>query len=106
MVDREKVLTVLTRRFPGRTPTSCGRRERDRRTGRRVGGRHRAQDESGYNLWLRMCDIFYLAQEVERGDPTSDDVPAGGRNPADRENARRFSARIPGGTRACDSTRP
>ena len=69
MVDREKVLTVLTRRFPGAKPDQIAaaanaivglEEEWDDVTER--------EDELGYNFWPQCSDICYLAQQVERGD--------------------------------------
>jgi hypothetical protein len=69
MVDREKVMVVLTRRFPGSRPDQLAAAANaivglddewedvsDR------------QDEFGYNYSAQCCDICYLAQQVERGD--------------------------------------
>jgi len=69
MVDREKVLAVLTRRFPGSRPDQLAAAanaivglddewedisDRD--------------DEMGYHFSAQCSDICYLAQQVERGD--------------------------------------
>jgi hypothetical protein len=69
MVDREKVLAVLSRRFPDARPEQLAAAANailglddewedvsDR------------QDEFGYNYSAQCCDICYLAQQVERGD--------------------------------------
>jgi hypothetical protein len=69
MVDREKVLAVLTRRFP------------DARTDQLAAAANaivglddewedvsERQEEFGYNFSAQCCDICYLAQQVERGD--------------------------------------
>ena len=69
MIDREKVLTVLTRRFPGATPDQMAAAANaivglddewedvsDR------------QEELGYNFSPECSDICYLAQQAERGD--------------------------------------
>lgn len=69
MVDREKVLTVLTRRFAGARPEQLAAAanaivglddEWEDVTTR--------QDELGYNFSPECADICYLAQQVERGD--------------------------------------
>ena len=68
MVDREKVLAVLTRRFPGARSDQIAAaanaivglpdewEEVDR------------EDELGYHYSAQCSDICYLAQQVERGD--------------------------------------
>jgi len=69
MVDRERVLAVLHRRFPGARPDELAAAANaivglddewedvsDR------------QDEFGYNFSAQCCDICFLAQQVERGD--------------------------------------
>lgn len=69
MVDREKVLAVLSRRFPGSRPDQVaaaanaivGLEEEWDDVSER-------QDEFGYNFSAQCCDICYLAQQVERGD--------------------------------------
>ena len=69
MVDREKVLAVLTRRFPGSLPEQLAAaanaivgldEEWEDVTDR--------QDEFGYNFSPQCSDICYIAQQVERGD--------------------------------------
>jgi hypothetical protein len=69
MVDREKVLTVLMRRFPGSGPEQVAAaanaivgldEEWEDVTDR--------QDEFGYNFSPQCSDICYIAQQVERGD--------------------------------------
>jgi hypothetical protein len=69
MVDRERVLAVLTRRFPGSTADQLAAAanaivglddEWEDVTDR--------QDEFGYNFSPQCSDICYLAQQVERGD--------------------------------------
>lgn len=69
MVDREKVLAVLTRRFPGSQTEQLAAAanaivglddEWEDVTDR--------QDEFGYNYSPQCSDICYLAQQVERGD--------------------------------------
>ena len=69
MVDREKVLTVLTRRFAGARPEQVAAAA-NAIVGlddewEDVSGRER---EMGYNFSPDCCDICYLAQQVERGD--------------------------------------
>jgi hypothetical protein len=69
MVDREKVLAVLSRRFPGSRPDQLagaanaivGLDEEWEDVSER-------QDEFGYNVSAQCCDICYLAQQIERGD--------------------------------------
>ncbi len=69
MVDREKVLTVLTRRFQGAQPEQLAA------AANAIVGlddewedvTHR-EDEMGYNFSAQCSDICYLAQQVERGD--------------------------------------
>jgi hypothetical protein len=69
MVDREKVLAVLTRRFPGAPPGQVaaavnaivGLDEEWEDVSDR-------QEEFGYNFSPQCSDICYLAQQVERGD--------------------------------------
>jgi hypothetical protein len=69
MVDREKVLAVLTRRFPGSRPD-----QRAAAANAIVGLDDEwedvsdRQEEFGYNFSAQCCDICYLAQQVERGD--------------------------------------
>lgn len=69
MVDRETVLAVLTRRFPGSAAEQIAAAanaivglddEWEDVTGR--------LDEFGYNYSAQCSDICYLAQQVERGD--------------------------------------
>jgi hypothetical protein len=69
MVDREKVLTVLTRRFPGAHPDQLAATanaivglsdEWEEVTDR--------ETELGYQYSAHCSDICYLAQQVERGD--------------------------------------
>ena len=69
MVDRETVLTVLTRRFPG------ARREQIAAAANAIVGLDDEwedvsgrEGEMGYNFSPDCCDICYLAQQVERGD--------------------------------------
>jgi hypothetical protein len=69
MVDREKVLTVLTRRFPGSPPEQLAAA-----ANAIVGLDDEWEDvtqrepEMGYNFSPDCADICYLAQQVERGD--------------------------------------
>ena len=69
MVDRERVLAVLNRRFPGSLPEQLAAAanaivglddEWEDVTDR--------QEEFGYNFSPHCSDICYLAQQVERGD--------------------------------------
>ena len=69
MIDREKVLAVLTRRFPGATTDQVAAAanaivglddEWEEVTDR--------EDELGYHYSPGCTDICYLAQQVERGD--------------------------------------
>ena len=69
MVDREKILAVLTRRFPGSAAEQIAAAanaivglddEWEDVTGR--------LDQFGYNYSAQCSDICYLAQQVERGD--------------------------------------
>jgi hypothetical protein len=69
MVDREKVLAVLARRFPDARP------EQFAAAANAIVGLDDEwedvsdrQDEFGYNYSAQCCDICYLAQQVERGD--------------------------------------
>jgi hypothetical protein len=69
MVDREKVLTVLTRRFPGARP------EQIAGAANAIVGLDdewedvtQREQELGYNFSPDCSDICYLAQQVERGD--------------------------------------
>ena len=69
MVDREKVLAVLTRRFPGSRPDQLaaaanaivGLDDEWEDVSDRL-------DEFGYNFSPQCSDICYMAQQVERGD--------------------------------------
>jgi hypothetical protein len=69
MVDREKVLTVLTRRFPGARPDQIAAA-----ANAIVGLDEEWEDvtheeqQMGYNFSPDCSDICYLAQQVERGD--------------------------------------
>jgi hypothetical protein len=69
MIDREKVLTVLAKRFPHAAPEETAAAanaivglddEWDEVTDR--------DDELGYHYSPSCSDICYLAQQVERGD--------------------------------------
>lgn len=69
MIDREKVLAVLARRFPGATPDQMAAAanaivgledEWEEVTDR--------DDQLGYHYSAQCSDICYLAQQVERGD--------------------------------------
>ena len=69
MVDREKVLAVLTKRFPGATPDQMAAAanaivelddEWEEVTDR--------EDQLGYHFSAQCTDICYIAQQVERGD--------------------------------------
>ena len=69
MVDREKVLAVLAKRFPGATADQMAAAanaivgledEWEEVTER--------DDELGYHFSPNCTDICYLAQQVERGD--------------------------------------
>ncbi|HSC27762.1 MAG TPA: hypothetical protein VLD67_10840 [Vicinamibacterales bacterium] len=69
MVDREKVLTVLRKRFPGARPEQLAgaanaivglEEEWEEVTDR--------EDQLGYHYSVQCSDICYLAQQVERGD--------------------------------------
>lgn len=69
MVDREKVLTVLSRRFPGASADQIAATanaivglsdEWEEVTDR--------EGELGYQYSTHCSDICYLAQQVERGD--------------------------------------
>jgi hypothetical protein len=69
MVDREKVLAVLTKRFPGATA------EQIAATANAIVGLSDdwedvtdREDELGYQVSSHCSDICYLAQQVERGD--------------------------------------
>jgi hypothetical protein len=69
MVDREKVLAVLGRRFPDARPEQLAA------AANAIVGLDdewedvsERQDEFGYNYSAQCCDICYLAQQVERGD--------------------------------------
>lgn len=69
MVDREKVLAVLAKRFPGARPDDVAA------AANAIVGledeweevTHR-EDELGYNYSPNCSDICFLAQQVERGD--------------------------------------
>lgn len=69
MVDREKVLTVLVKRFPGAKPDQLaaaanaivGLEEEWEDVSSR-------EDELGYHVSPSCTDICYIAQQVERGD--------------------------------------
>lgn len=69
MVDREKVLAVLAKRFAGATPDQMAAAanaivglddEWEEVTER--------EDQLGYHYSAQCSDICYLAQQVERGD--------------------------------------
>ena len=69
MVDREKVLAVLAKRFPGATVDQMAAAanaivgladEWEEVTER--------EDQLGYHVSAACTDICYLAQQVERGD--------------------------------------
>ena len=69
MIDREKVLAVLSRRFAGATPEQ-GAAAANAIVGlddewEEVTDR---EDELGYHYSPGCTDICYLAQQVERGD--------------------------------------
>jgi hypothetical protein len=69
MIDREKVLAVLRRRFAGATPDQLAAAA-NAIVGlddewEEVSDR---EDELGYNYNPQCADICYLAQQVERGD--------------------------------------
>jgi hypothetical protein len=69
MVDREKVLAVLAKRFPGATTDQMaaaanaivGLDEEWEEVSER-------EDQMGYHYSAQCSDICYLAQQVERGD--------------------------------------
>ena len=69
MIDREKVLAVLAKRFPGASPQDVAA------AANAIVGlddeweevSHR-EDELGYHVSAQCSDICYLAQQVERGD--------------------------------------
>ena len=69
MIDREKVLAVLAKRFPGATSEQLaaaanalvGLGEEWEEVSER-------EDELGYHYSAQCSDICYLAQQVERGD--------------------------------------
>ncbi len=69
MVDREKVLAVLAKRFAGATPDQMaaaanaivGLEEEWEEVTER-------EDQLGYHYSAQCSDICYLAQQVERGD--------------------------------------
>jgi hypothetical protein len=69
MVDREKVLAVLAKRFPGASADQVAAAanaivglddEWEEVTGR--------EEQLGYHVSASCTDICYLAQQVERGD--------------------------------------
>ena len=69
MVDREKVLAVLSKRFPHAPSTEVAAaanaivglpQDWEEVTDR--------ESELGYHYSASCCDICYLAQQVERGD--------------------------------------
>ena len=69
MVDREKVLAVLAKRFPGAT------RDQMAAAANAIVGLEdewedvsERDDELGYHYSTQCSDICYLAQQVERGD--------------------------------------
>lgn len=69
MVDREKVLAVLTKRFPGATADQIAA------TANAIVGLTEEwedvtdrEEELGYQVSAHCSDICYLAQQVERGD--------------------------------------
>ncbi|HVL69820.1 MAG TPA: hypothetical protein VM364_21355 [Vicinamibacterales bacterium] len=69
MVDREKVLAVLAKRFPGASA------EQIAATANAIVGLSDEwedvsdrEDELGYQFSAHCSDICYLAQQVERGD--------------------------------------
>lgn len=69
MVDREKVLAVLAKRFPGAAA------EQIAATANAIVGLGDEwedvtdrEDELGYQFSAHCSDICYLAQQVERGD--------------------------------------
>jgi hypothetical protein len=69
MVDREKVLAVLTRRFPGSRPDQLAA------AANAIVGLDdewedvsQRQDEFGYNFSAQCGEICFLAQQIERGD--------------------------------------
>lgn len=69
MVDREKVLAVLAKRFPGASPQDVAA------AANAIVGledeweevSHR-EEELGYHFSAQCSDICYLAQQAERGD--------------------------------------
>ena len=69
MIDREKVLAVLAKRFPGASPQDVAAAA-NAIVGlddewEEVSDR---EDELGYHVSAQCRDICYLAQQVERGD--------------------------------------
>jgi hypothetical protein len=69
MVDREKVLAVLGRRFPGAGPEQLAA------AANAIVGLDddwedvtEREDQFGYNFLPTCSDICYLTQQVERGD--------------------------------------
>jgi hypothetical protein len=69
MIDREKVLAVLAKRFPGASPQDVAAAANAivglDDEGEEVSDR---EDELGYHVSAQCSDICYLAQQVERGD--------------------------------------
>lgn len=69
MVDREKVLTVLARRFPGAAPEQIAAAANAivglSDEWEEVSDR---EEELGYHYSAQCSDICYIAQQVERGD--------------------------------------
>jgi hypothetical protein len=70
MVDREKVLAVLAKRFPAASP-----QERAAAANAIVGlpdeweeVSEREEEQLGYHYSANCSDICYLAQQIERGD--------------------------------------
>lgn len=69
MIDREKVLSVLAKRFPGASPQDVAAAANAivglEDEWEEVSDR---EDELGYHVSVQCTDICYLAQQVERGD--------------------------------------
>lgn len=69
MVDREKVLAVIRRRFPGAAPDQAAAAANAivglEDEWEDVSSR---EDELGYHYSVNCTDICYLAQQAERGD--------------------------------------
>ena len=69
MIDREKVLSVLLKRFPGAAPQQLAAA-----ANAIVGLEDEWEDVSdrdeqlGYHYSAQCTDICYLAQQIERGD--------------------------------------